>query len=342
MTGVRVIRSIRELEPQAWAQLTKACDASVFYSWEFLTAVEAQPLTARAEPFYVLVEDFYGDLLAALPMYLQKTRDPFATTAPEPAAQAPTMRILASHVWHCYDTTVPCRSPLDPWLLERLWAAVRSLAEDLSADLYGLVNVPRQGPLGAALEAIGLTAQTTTPRYRMDLRGPRRAAEDHLTRVGRASRKTLRAYVRRAERAGVAITVDTGIRQLDEDVLNLCRATADKHAPGYYPPDPLAALIAALGTNCRIIRMDLDGQLLAASICLYDDTRMHAWAGGCRYPQELNWSPQYVLFWGELTAGFGSGRPVLECGRRNDEFKRRFGLAPVELTKVVAYRGAGR
>jgi predicted N-acyltransferase len=334
MTGVRVIRSIREIDPQAWAQLAKACDASVFYSWEFLTAVEAQPLTARAQPFYLVAEDSFGDLLAVLPMYLQETRDPFATVT----ESAPAMRILASHLWHCYDTTVPCRAALDPWLLERLWTAVRRLAEDLSADMYGLVNVPRQGPLGTGLEAIGLTAQATAPRYRVDLRGPHHVAEDHLARVGRASRKTLRAYVRRAARAGAAVTADVGVRQLDEDLLELCHATADKHAPGYYPRAPLAALIAALGANCRIIRIDLDGQLLAASICLYDEMRMHAWAGGCRYPEDLNWSPQYVLFWAELTAAFGSGRPGLECGRRNDEFKRRYGLAPVELARVVERR----
>jgi len=62
MTSVRVIRSIRELDRQIWTQLTKACDASVFYSWEFLTAVEAWPLTALAEPFYLLIEDSFGDL----------------------------------------------------------------------------------------------------------------------------------------------------------------------------------------------------------------------------------------------------------------------------------------
>jgi hypothetical protein len=336
MSAVRVVDSVRAIEPQVWAQLVKAADAPVFYSWEFLSAVDAHPLTERAKPFYLLAEDDSGDLVAALPLYLQEAQDPFA----EPGQRA-TVRMLVGHVWHCYDTTVLCRTELSTSLLQRLWEALRGLAAELRADMYGLVNVAWDSALRIGLEGIGLTARPTVPRYRLDLRGPRRTVAEHLATVGRSSRKTLGAYVRRAHRAGVRVSVADGVRQLDADVLDLCLATADKHAPGYYPPGPLAALIEALGPRCRIIRLDLDGALLAASICLYDDTRMHAWAGGCRYPQELNWSPQYVLFWHELEAGYGSGRPMLECGRRNDEFKQRYSLTPFRLGKVIEYRGAG-
>jgi CelD/BcsL family acetyltransferase involved in cellulose biosynthesis len=136
------------------------------------------------------------------------------------------------------------------------------------------------------------------------------------------------------------ITVAEGRQVLDDAVLDLCVATADKHAPGYYPPVALGALIEALGPNCRIIRIELAGVLLATSICLVDTGRLHAWAGGCRYPQELKWSPQYVLFAAELEAGFATGLPVLECGRRNDEFKSRHGLQPLPLGRVVRRRGA--
>jgi predicted N-acyltransferase len=336
MTGIRVAESIAVVGRDAWTRLTQAGGASVFYSWDFLAAVEAQPLSALAKPFYLLVEDAPGVPLAVLPLYFQEGRDPFA------AADGPAIRSLVSHVWHCYDTTVPCRTALEPRLVERIWLAVASLADELRADMYGLVNVPAWGPLHAALKNIGLTAQATVPRYRLDLRGGKPGMEPHLATVGRSSRRTLRSYVRRARRQGACVSVADGVRQLDGDVLDLCVATADKHAPGYYPPGPLAALIESLGARCRIVRVDLDGVLLAASICLYDDTRMHAWAGGCRYPDELNWSPQYVLFWSELETAFESGREVLECGRRNDKFKQRYGLTPVPLARFVEYGGAGR
>jgi CelD/BcsL family acetyltransferase involved in cellulose biosynthesis len=97
----------------------------------------------------------------------------------------------------------------------------------------------------------------------------------------------------------------------------------------------MAALIRRLGDACRLIRVELDGVLLAVSICMYDASRMHAWAGGCRYPPGLNWSPQYVLFAAELETAFAAGLPVLECGRRNDEFKTRYGLRPQRLGRAV-------
>jgi predicted N-acyltransferase len=332
MARVRVVESIRELDPQMWEQLTKAADAPVFYAWDFLLAVEQRPLTELAKPFYLLAEDSHGQVVAALPLYFQQARDPFASIANAP------VRMLVGHVWHCYDTTLPCRTELDPWLLERLWAAVRQLAQELGADVYGLVNLPVRGPLCTGLAEIGVTTEATVPRYQLDLSGPEASVAAHLRKIGPASRKTLGAYVRRAQRAGMRVTVAEGTRQLDDDVLELCVATADKHAAGYYPPGPLGALITALGPRCRIIRLELDGVLLAASICLLDATRMHAWAGGCRYPDELNWSPQYVLFHSELEAGFGSGRRTLECGRRNDEFKRRYGLTAVPLARAVEYQ----
>ena len=81
--------------------------------------------------------------------------------------------------------------------------------------------------------------------------------------------------------------------------------------------------------------MELDGQLLACSICLLDRSTAHYWAGGASYPAELNWSPQYVLFGAELEHGFASGRRVLEFGRRNDEFKTRYRLQPRQLVSWV-------
>jgi hypothetical protein len=219
--------------------------------------------------------------------------------------------------------------------VEKLCSALRRLAGELGARRWGLVNVPERSALAAALGEVGLPGVPTAPRYQLRLAGGPATVDEHLAAVGRSSRRTLRRYWRRAVADGARVEVRVGRDGLDAEALALCLATADKHAPGYYPPDRLRSLAVALGPACRTIRVSLGGRLLGVSICLDDRSRMHAWAGGCRYPPELTWSPQYVLFHAELAAGIGSGRRVLECGRRNDDFKQRYGLARVGLGRHV-------
>ncbi|MDA2813555.1 GNAT family N-acetyltransferase [Nocardiopsis sp. RSe5-2] len=312
----------------AWERL--AAGAPAFYGHAFLRSIEERPLTAGSKAFYLVARDGAGEPAAVLPLYLAHTADPFAADP-----DAPAVRILAGHMWHCYDTVLPSRLPVGPGLVGPLWEALADLAADTGADTWGLVNIPLGGELASALEGIGLELQETTPRYRLPRDPGPASVDDHLAGVGRSSRRTMRLYRRRAADAGAVVRFDTPDRALRRDVLDLCLATADKHAPGYYPPDELEALLRALGEDCRILRLELDGTLLAASICLLDRRSAHFWAGGSLYPDELNWSPQYVLFAAEMEAGLGTGRPVLEFGRRNDEFKTRYGLRQVRLGRVV-------
>lgn len=325
---ISVADSITHAGRQAWERL--AHQAPVFYGYDFLHSIEHLPLSAGAKAYYVLAHDRQGRLVAGLPLYFAEARDPFASDPGSPA-----VRILAGHLWHCYDTCLPSRVPVGPDLVRALWSRVQDLADDVGAGPRGLVNLPLNGPLAKRLQHLGVHIVETAPRYRLPLPGRRYTINDHLAGVGRASRRTLRKYCRRAAEAGVRISCEEPAVALDEAVLELCVLTADKHAPGYYPPRELAALLNALGPACRILRIELDGMLLATSICLLDRNRAHFWAGGCRYPAGLNWSPQYVLFAAELERGLASGKPMLEFGRRNDEFKLRYGLIAERLGKAI-------
>jgi predicted N-acyltransferase len=327
-TRVTVHRSVRELGRACWDELAAASDAPVFSGYDFLDSIEQAPLTAGAEAYY-LVARRQDRAVAALPVYRQETVDPFDSGSAGPVRQ------LYGHCWHCYDTNLVGAARPAPRLVEQLLGALRQLAGELGAHRWGLVNVPERSALAAALGAVGLPGVRTAPRYRLALAGGPASVDEHLAAVGRSSRRTLRRYWRRAVADGMRVDVGPGRDGLDPEALALCLATADKHAPGYYPPEPLHRLAVALGAACRTIRVSLDGRLLGVSICLADRSRLHAWAGGCSYPPELAWSPQYVLFHAELAAGIGSGRPVLECGRRNDDFKRRYGLAEVGLGRHV-------
>lgn len=330
-TTVEVLRSVESIGRADWERLAVA--DNVFYGYDFLCSIERDPLTRPATPYYLLARDRSGAPSAALVLSLQETVDPFATDP-----DAGVTRMLVGHIWHCYDTTVPSAGTLESETVAALCATMGTVAGELDVATYGLVNIPWQGDLAGLLAEAGLPGQETTPRYRLPIPPEGLTLDDHLATIGRASRRSLRQYMRRAERAGARITFEEGATVLDDAALALCTATADKHAPGYYPPEELSALIRALGPDCRILRIELDGVLQAVSICLLDEQRAHFWAGGCLYPEELNWSPQYVLFGAELEYGMASGKPVVEFGRRNDEFKRRYGLHPQRLGRFMVSR----
>jgi hypothetical protein len=326
----RVAESVEEVGDAAWSALVAACDAPAFYGYDFLRSIETLPLTYPSAARYLLAEGPSGELAAALPLYLQRTTDPFG----RPGERHAPVQALLGHVWHCYDTQLLSRAPLSRELVARFWDALTALAARYGAQLWGLVNIALEEPLAQHLRAIGVPVEPTVPRYRLPLRpdGPA-CLDQHLATIGRASRRTLRLYRNRAERAGAQVITASG--PAAPDVLELCLKTADKHAPGYYPPERLGALIEHLGEACQVIRLELAGRLLATSICLYDKSRIHAWSGGSVYPAELNWSPQYVLFAAELQTAMASGLPMMECGRRNDEFKSRHGLRPYQLGRAV-------
>nr|WP_042187347.1 GNAT family N-acetyltransferase [Kibdelosporangium sp. MJ126-NF4]CEL18017.1 Putative oxidoreductase [Kibdelosporangium sp. MJ126-NF4]CTQ90755.1 Putative oxidoreductase [Kibdelosporangium sp. MJ126-NF4] len=331
---VSVYASVGDIGKAEWDRL--AGDAPVFHRFDFVSSIESDPLTRGTTAKYLVARDRDGSPRAAAVLYLQEARDPFA-----PPDDQRVRRMLVGHMWHCYDTWLLASGPVDTQLITAFWREIERLAEHHRTEIHGMVNVALGSDLAVALEEAGITGSETTPRYQLKVPSPGEDLFDqHLSTVGRASRRCLRQYWRRAQRAGVDITFREGKEALDDAVLELCLATADKHAPGYYPPEQLSALIRALGPNCRILRVELDGVLLATSICLLDETRAHFWAGGCLYPQQLNWSPQYVLFAAELRAGFESGRPVVEFGRRNDEFKRRYGLTPIRLGRFTVERTA--
>ena len=331
---IRLTDSITSIGRADWTQLVRGSCAPVFYSYDFLSSIERHPLSRPSSAFYLVSRDRDDALAAALVLYLQETADPFA-----PPGTGRT-RMLVGHIWHCYDTTLMTARPLSPRLVAAFTEKVHSLAGELGAGPRGLVNVRLDGPLAAHMAAAGLACQVTAPRYQLRVPRTGLSLDSHLSGVGRSSRRSLRQYVRRAARAGVRITFQDGGQSLDEAVLALCMATADKHAPGYYPPGELSELILRLGPACRILRVELDGTLLATSISLLDEHRAHFWAGGSLYPKEFNWSPQYVLFAAEFEAGLASGRGIIEFGRRNDEFKARYGLAAVPLARFVSSGGA--
>ena len=324
----QIVNNISEIGKETWDRLKDHSEASIFYEWEFVKSIESSPLTKGAIPYYLIFQGVNEKPVSIVTLYLQTTLNPFDALATEPE------RMLIGHFWHCYDTKILSSFEPDTEFLFFMRDHISSLAQMLNAQSCGLCNIVERSGFSESLNAAGFLIEKGASRYSIVPNG-NLTLNQHLKNVGRSSRRTLNHYIRRSKEAGVKITFESVSLGLTSQVLDLCLATANKHAKGYYPPLELALLLKNLGDSCKLLKIELNGTLLAVSICLLDKDSAHFWAGGCLYPKDLNWSPQYVLFAAEIEYGLELGKKRIEFGRRNDEFKIRFGLTPVPLVNWV-------
>ncbi|GII62163.1 hypothetical protein Skr01_22480 [Sphaerisporangium krabiense] len=296
----------------------------MFYRLGYLRAYERFPLTDVEAFFYFVVRDA-GRAVTVLPVSLLRGVDPLGHLRPRYPVAADD-RGLLSHVWHCYDAWLPGEPHTGVVV-----AAMRDLAAELGADWYGFINVPRGSALGAALVAEGFPAEHIEDRFRVDLRGMT-DVEGYIAAARPRGRANLRRNGRRAAEAGVTVrAMDTADGDLME-VAALCAATSDRHGTGaFYPPELFAGFVTALGANACLIEVRERDRLVAAGVCLRDETRFHAWACGVDYEIGGNYSPYPVLFAATAEQALSQGRLVMEGGRGNHAFKLKHGLTPVPL-----------
>lgn len=329
--GLRVVStaSVDDLDAAEWDAVVASAGAPAFYSTTYLGAYEREPLSDVAATSYLQVRE--GDrLVAAVPLYLMPRPDPLGllrTGFPVADGEA----ALLSHNWHCYDgTLVTARA--GPEVVGAVLDGMRSEAARLGARWYGFVNVTRGGPTAAALTAAGLPLVHFEDRYATDLSGLS-DLDGYLERLAPAYRQNVRRRRRRAADAGVGLHVGTtGDVDLAE-VAALCRATAGGFGnSSFYPAGVFERFLLRLAPVTQVIEARHRGRLIGVCVCLVDEGRLHTWIGGYDHDGAgRNVSPYTVCFAEAVVLALRLGRPVLEGGRRNADYKRRYGLLPRPL-----------
>ncbi|MFD4671340.1 GNAT family N-acetyltransferase [Lentzea sp. NPDC058450] len=300
--------------------------APVFYRHAYISAYEQSPLTEVEGFAYFAVKD--GDrLVAVTPAYLQSAANPLRRlheAYPEAAGQ----RALLSHTWHCYDAHVPATQDVLPRLLD---AMIRT-ASILGARWCGFMNVQRGTGLSQALNAAGLPARHLTDRWAADLT----TYERYLAGLGLRARANVRRNDRRAREAGVTVEALPVDHAAMDDITLLCVKTASRFENnGYYPGEAFTKFVTALGGLAQVIEVRQHGRLVAAGVCLTDETRFHTWTCGVDYAVDGNYSPYGVLFAESVRHAVRLGKTTLEGGRGNEAFQRRHGLRPRHLDAVL-------
>ena len=321
----RVVRSVDELSPGTPA-LVKAAGANMNYSVEFMRAYERWPIQPVHGCYYIELLDAAGDVAVFVPCFAQG--DPLGALGLEPGRHA-----LLSQVWHCSDTRIVA-TDVTPELAAEVLDAMREVARSAGLGRTGFINVAVDSPSARALEGAGLPGVHVDTRYWLDLAGYGNE-EGVLSAIKPSDRREYRRHWRRASEAGVKVVTRHALPDEDVDKLRLLEVTMDRvGSPGYYDKAKLAAFLAET-PNAWIIEITLDDALLAFAILFTDDTRLHAWALGYDRERALTFSPYYIMWGSFMKLGWELGLPRLEAGRRNGEFKTRYGLVPQELNAYV-------
>lgn len=328
---IDLYRSITEIR-EPWDEVVNRVGAPVFYTTAYLDAYENAPLQPVEERAYLVLRDG-GSAQAVLPVTYMSQADPIGALAGRLPGFENRPTGLLSHIWHCYDSWLPGIASADQVraLLERF----REVAKDMGAGWYGLVNVDRRST-GAVLEEAGLTALEIDDRYSIDL--TRFASvEDYLASLSMKHRIEMRRQRRRATEAGLSVRVVDPVAADWDALFSLVLLTAAKHSNQHFYRDGIFQdFVLRLGAAARVIELRLRDRLIAGAICMVDSRRYHFWTAGVDYAAGGTFSPYYVLTLEGVRDALSVGVPVMECGRRNGVFKRRYGMARLPLYAYVA------
>ncbi|MFT4083919.1 MAG: GNAT family N-acetyltransferase [Nocardioides sp.] len=334
---VHEVRSSVDIDRDAWHSLS-GVRANPFYTHDTLTAYERSRLGNQRAHRYLLVERD-GRLVAGTALYLLQAQEVGSVLGlPELAHVGQTA--LLGHFPHCYDSIIPGIDTVPAEVVGRLMDGVVEVAAREGASVCGFMNVVSGSPTHQALAALpSIVTRTSSRRWYLDLTGLS-DIDEYTARLGRATRRTLRAARRRARDLQVRTTVTTSAdgdehRRALDDAVEQCRSSADRHRSRYYPSTALAEFLRLRG-DVHVVRIMLGDEVLAASICFLVSGVLHTWAGGAQYPRELNWSPNAVLLAAEIELGLQLGAGRVECGRSNDDYKARHGMSPVQLVTCLA------
>ncbi|WP_316528213.1 GNAT family N-acetyltransferase [Kitasatospora brasiliensis] len=310
--------------PPTWDEAVAT--APVFYQRSFLRAFEDTPLHPVLRHAYLHAPGI------AVPVTLQHGVDPMRVLAEHfPAArQRP---VLLTHVWHCYETTLP-GTGADTAPAAAVVRALRELGRRWEAGHFGFVNVPADSPTAAALERLGLTAVPAEAGHGLDISGFRHL-DDYLATLPSKPRRNLRHDLRRAADADVVTAILPPAEADLDGFVDLARRTAAKYGNAdYYRPGVFQTFVRHLD-SARVIELRRGGRLIASAITLLDRRRYHFWCVGVDYDAAPGFSPFYTAFAEVMRDAIASGRPRLELGRRNPDFKRRYGMRSTPLCSYL-------
>lgn len=321
---VETVRSVADLDREAWNDVVRGGAGSIFHSWEWLAAFEEAP-PGVFEPAHLLA---YSDerLVGICPAYLVH-RCPRLDYVASLAGIEIGGPILLAHSLAAF-AGGPLALPGHPAALDALVSGMERTAGTLDAWAWGFANLAG-GPLIGRLLGAGYAAAQLSTTYLLDTRFA--CTEDYWSSIRGRRRRELARERRVLEQRKVAITeaipdVDTYVRLVQALLL-------DHGTPiEVLPEDFLRAMHRHLAPYERtIVTTDATGDTVALFASWEFGAERSIWLAGLdtdRLDSFESYQPMVATL---IEAAINSGTQLINFGRANATQKRRFGAVAAPL-----------
>lgn len=335
---IKCLQSITQISTTAYKHLQEQTNCSIFYDYNFLLALEEQPLLPHRKTYY-LIAQHDNELLGFLPIYLQTNVDPFGvlTESLGYPFEIDTLALF-SHVMHVSDSTVLYTG--DPaQIIPPLLNALDSLAREAKVQSYGLLNLTKENIANIQNHTPGWKSNFMWNRFSCDLR-PFSNLEQVIENMNAKGRCEANRQLRKYRKSGGKINwLPVSAVDLDE-ITKLCQQTSARNGtPHYYPPKAVQHLLQRTESFTRIVEVRQDEQLAGMGIVFIDNKKLHLWAVGMNY-DVADFSPYTLLYLDMYSYALSNGFETIEAGRTTQRIKERLGFSAVPLYSITNRRGA--
>jgi len=335
---VSVYNSLNDLTYSSYYKFYKSIQASIFYSWEFLLAVEKFPLLPTIKVFYIVVSDC-DELVGFLPLYLQKNVDPFNVLSQSTGySLTKDTKGIFSHIMHVSDSKILAFDTPDNIIVDKILSCMRDIRLDEKIECCGILNIDTNY-LNYTIDIFqkyDFKINYMWNRYKTDVYKYRELNEviEALPRNGRQEvNRQIRKYNLTESSVEWKNIRDTNL----EMVVNLIYETTDKYGTGaYYPKEAMYNFLINCDKIAKIIEIKFINQVVAVGVVFLDNETLHFWALGVNYTI-TEYSPYTILYVNLYKYAISNNYRTIEVGRTTQSIKERLGFSAVPLQSIINF-----
>lgn len=308
---------------RSWDELVAAAGGSAFHTSAWLAAF-AEGAPGRYEAFYLLAKDAAGVVKAVCPLFLHHCC-PRLTAHRTVVLRQPTALAEPMLLGHSFYAFYGGPVAIDSAAAAACIAAGEQLAADHGASVYGLVNVPAQGPLPALLADRGFQVNYLSSTMVLPLHG--RNLEAWLAELPRKKRWFARSVLRQAAEAGLTAGVEP-LPQDPDELVTLAESVLQQHGHGFSHLFDRRFLQASgrhlADQGAHLAVRSADGRLLTSLVLLRAGRTLTAWIGGVDYQSLARWPHYHLAYLRLIEYACRAGFAELDLGRGSYRFKARY------------------